>query len=104
MPLCVRRRDGIGDFSLVAGGRLWVSCHEMSNQRAAEQAGFLAFADGRAVVERVVSAGLDGVEDGEAAATEHIEIDAGAEVPQFIKRGALVEKMAGGGHAIFYNN
>jgi len=63
-----RLRDGIGDFFLVAGGRLRISCYEMSNQRAAEQTGLLAFADGRALVKRVVSASLDGVEDGEAAA------------------------------------
>ncbi len=91
MALFVRLRDGIGDFFLVAGGRLWVFCYEMSNQRAAEQASLLAFADGGALVKRVVSAGLDGVEDGEAAATEHIEIDAESRVHHFRERRAFGE-------------
>src|SRR6266853_1169185 len=43
---------------LVGGGRLWIFCYEMSNQRAAEQASLLTFTDGGSVVECVVSAGL----------------------------------------------
>src|SRR6266850_4623677 len=74
----------------------------MSNQRTAEQTSLLAFADGRALVKRVVSAGLDGVEDGEAAATEHIEIDAESRVHHFRERRAFGEQCARAGDQIFH--
>src|SRR5882724_1368108 len=102
MALFVRLRDGIGDFFLVAGGRLRISCYEMSNQRAAKQTSLLAFADGGALVKRVVSAGLDGVEDGEAAATEHIEIDAESRVHHFRERRAFGEQCPRAGNQIFH--
>src|SRR5579859_6264917 len=47
------------------------------------------------MLERVVAARFDGVEDGEAAATEHFEVDAEASVDHFCERHAFVEEHAG---------
>src|ERR1700746_3852231 len=46
------------------------------------------------MMDRVVTAGFDGVEDGNPAAAEHFEIDAEAGVDHFRKRHALGEKRA----------
>src|SRR5712664_1807777 len=46
------------------------------------------------MVERVVAAGLDGVEDGNPPAAEHFEIDTEAGVKHFRKRRALGKERA----------
>lgn len=64
----------------------------MFEQRAAEEAALLQFADCRTLMKSVVTLGLDGVENSKTAAAEHFEIDAKAAVDHFCKRQALGEK------------
>ena len=54
------------------------------------------------MVERVVAHGFDGVENGEAAAAEHFEVDAEAAVDHFCQRSALRKENAGAGDQIFH--
>ena len=50
----------------------------------------------------VVAAGFDGVENGEAAAAEHFEIDAEAGVDHFCERHAFGEERARAGNQILH--
>jgi hypothetical protein len=95
MALFVGLRDEvIGGLSVRSGRRLRIFCHEMRDERAAEQARLLRFADRGAMVQGVVAGGFDGVENGDAAAAEHFEIDTQAGVDHFGQRHALGEECA----------
>ena len=52
------------------------------------------FADSRALVKRVIAHGFNGVENGEAAAAEHFQVNAEALVDDFRERQALGKKSA----------
>ncbi len=69
----------------------------MGYEQAAQQPGLFGFADRGAMLKRVVAARFDGVENGEAAAAEHFEIDAEASVDHFCERKTFVEKAARAG-------
>jgi len=67
---------------------------DVAEQHAAEQTRLFALANGGPVIERVVTHGLDGVEDGDAAAAEHFEVNAQASIHHFRERIALRKKLA----------
>src|SRR5258708_39442191 len=66
----------------------------MAGKRTHQKTCLLAFADGGAVIQRVVTARFDGVEDGDAAAAEHFEIHAEAPIDHFCERIAFRKKLA----------
>lgn len=53
-------------------------------------------------MQRVIAAGFDGVENGYAAAGEHIEVDAQAALDHFGERGALDKEIARANDQIFH--
>src|SRR5580704_5389321 len=66
----------------------------MGEKQTTKEAGLFGFADRGAMLERVVATGFDGIEHGEATATEHLEVDAKASVDNFCERHAFVEEDA----------
>src|SRR5260370_5116115 len=74
----------------------------MSYQRAAQERGLLHFADGRAAVESVISHRLDGIEYGQTAASEHLEVHAEASIDQFCQRTAFGEEDSRARSEIFH--
>ena len=65
--------EAAGDAVAQAAGT--VSETPWREEGAAEETGLLGFADRWAIVQGVVAHGLDGVENGDTAASEHVEID-----------------------------
>jgi len=71
-------------------------------QRATEKARLLAFADRRAMIQRVVAHCFNRIEDGDAATAEHFEVDAEAAFHHFRERVAFAEKLARANDEIFH--
>src|SRR5260370_16451860 len=72
------REEAIVGLLLRGGRRLRLFCHEMRDERAAEQARLLAFANGGAVGPGVVAACFDGIEHGDAPPAENFQVDPAA--------------------------
>src|SRR5712664_161093 len=83
----VLRPYNCGWWHFLNRDRIWV--YQMSYQRAAQERGLLHFADCRAAVESVISHRLDGIEYGETAASEHLEVHAEASIHDFCQRMAF---------------
>src|ERR1700751_3165200 len=74
----------------------------MCEECAAEEPGLHAFADGGAMMQRVVAHGFDRVEDRDAATGEHVEIDAETSAAHFRERSALGKEPARARDQIFH--
>src|SRR6266702_8244806 len=74
----------------------------MRYQSARQEFRLLHFADGWAMVERVISHRFDGIENGQAAAGEHLQVHAEASIDHFCKRPALGEERTGAGDEILH--
>src|SRR5215472_16171499 len=74
----------------------------MLDQRAAKKTSLLKSADGGALMERVVSDGFDGLENGEAATAEHFQINTKTFVDQFRERHALGKQSASAAEQILH--
>lgn len=66
----------------------------LAQENPSQKAGLLELADGRAMMERVVTLRFDSVENNHAAAAEHFEIDANAAGDHFRQSRALGEEDA----------
>jgi hypothetical protein len=77
----------------IAGPRL--ARENLTEQNAAEETSLLDFADCGATVQRVVALRFDGLEDGKAAATEHLEIYAEFALDLLRERKSQEEQFAG---------
>src|SRR5215469_5669259 len=75
-------------------GRVRIASDQVLDQSTAEEASLLQFANGGTLVKRVVTDGLDGVENRDAAAAEHFEVNAEALIHRFRERQTLVKKGA----------
>src|SRR5260370_3266404 len=71
-------------------------------ESARKESRLLHFADGGAMVERVISHRFDGIEDGQAAAGEHLQVHAEASIDHFCKRLAFGEECTGAGDEILH--
>src|SRR5260370_33198314 len=74
----------------------------MRYQSARKESRLLHFADGGAMVERVISHRFDGIEDGQAAAGEHLQVHAEASIDHFCKRLGFGEECTGAGEEILH--
>src|SRR5262245_45388780 len=80
--------------SALRSTRVPLACKNLAKQNTGQKAGLFDFADGRTMVERVIALRFDGVEDGEATAAEHFEIDAELAFDLLRERKSLVEEFA----------
>src|SRR5262249_28066254 len=60
------------------------------------------FTDGRTVVKRVVAHSLDSVENGEATAAEHFNVDAETSIDHLCQWHTLIEQKARAGDQVFH--
>ena len=74
----------------------------MLEQRATKKPSLLELADSGAFMERVVADGFDGVENGEAAAAEHFEVNTETFIDHFCERQSPVKQRARAGDKILH--
>src|SRR6266581_9455038 len=74
----------------------------MRYQSARQESRLLHFADGGAMVERVISHRFDGIENGQASTCEHLQVHAEASIDHFCQRLAFGEEGAGTGNEVFH--
>ena|SRR6516162_1541038 len=74
----------------------------MLDQRAAKKASLLEPADRGALMKRVVADGFDGVENGEAAAAEHFEINTETLIDDFCERESFGKQRASAGDELLH--
>src|SRR2546429_3862232 len=75
---------------------------QMVEQRSTKKPSLLELADSGAFMERVVADGFDGVENGEAAAAEHFEVNTETFIDHFCERQSPVKQRARAGDKILH--
>src|SRR5439155_2462258 len=103
------RRVSTGRVLCPGHCRLWqtpgcarISTYQVCHEGAAKQGGLLQFADGWAIVKRVISHRFDGIEDCQPAARKHLHVYTEASIHHFCKRPAFREEGASADYEVFH--
>src|SRR5215472_9599816 len=83
-------------------GRVRIASDQVLDQSTAEEASLLQFANGGTLVKRVVTDGLDGVENRDAAAAEHFEVNTEALVHHSSKGQPFCKQRACAGDELLH--